>query len=320
MSGRTRSFLFRLVLEEEDPTALGLLRVLLVTVFTTALLAHIGAVGEYFSDDSMINGEYARKAFHSRWSLFFYVQAPFAVRTIFAIGVVAHVCWILGYFTRFASLLAWALWVSLIGRNPNLYAFPDQLLMALVTWMMVVPAGRGLSLDAKMRGKHGTVPVWCRRIFQLQFAVLYAKSVSMKTGTTWSEGTAVFYTVSNAYNRHFDLGPLLALLNPWIFRPATHLVAVWQSLFALFVGGRWLREMYWPERKRLDMRVVFLGYGLAFHMVIQILVYVVWFSALCILGYAAFLTPSEARRAVDRLRRVGRSRSVRSADAAKDRI
>ena len=67
MSARAKGILQRLVLEEEDPEALGLLRILLVFVFTLALLAHVGSIAEYFSDASMIRGRYARMAFHSRW-------------------------------------------------------------------------------------------------------------------------------------------------------------------------------------------------------------------------------------------------------------
>ena len=36
------------LLATEDPTALGLLRILVVSVFTLSLLSHVGAVAEYF--------------------------------------------------------------------------------------------------------------------------------------------------------------------------------------------------------------------------------------------------------------------------------
>jgi hypothetical protein len=309
--------LHRLVLEEEDPTALGLLRIVLVTVFTLALLAHVGSVGEYFSDESMIGGEYARAAFHSRWSLLFFVGDPTAVRVFFAIGVIAHLLWLLGLFTRPASVVAWLVWWSLIGRNANLYSYPDQLLMAFVTWMMIFPAGRGLSLDARLRGKGGPVPVWCRRIIQLQLAVLYFKSVTLKTGKTWQDGTAIYYALVSPYNRHFDVGRTLAEMQDWALAPSVNLTKAFQYGFAPFVAWHWLREVVAPRRRLPDLRIPLLLVGFGFHAIIQLFLYVVWFSALCVCAYAAFLTPSEARRLIAWLRRLTGLDAQRRTERAK---
>ena len=69
----------RAMLDEEEPEALGLCRIALVTVMTASLLTHVGAVSDYFSSHSVLGGEVAREAFHSRWSIFFVVQEPWAV-------------------------------------------------------------------------------------------------------------------------------------------------------------------------------------------------------------------------------------------------
>jgi hypothetical protein len=52
-----------------------------------------------------------------------------------------------------------------------------------------------------------------------------------------------------------------------------------------------------------DLRKPFLGFGIAMHAGIQAMLYVAWFSPLATGAYTAFLSPAEARRIVDRLRR-----------------
>jgi hypothetical protein len=299
-AAKIRAFFDAALLREEDAAALGLCRVALVTVFLASMLAHVGSVGEYFSRESMLFGEHARLAFPERASIFFYVEDPRAVRAIFGVGVLAHLCWLFGLFTRPAALIAFAVWASMIGRNPLLYAMPDKLHTALALWLALLPAGRGLSLDARWRGKGGPVPVWCRRLLQLQLAVLYVGTGLLKTGATWrSEGTALYYALVNPYNRHFQISGLLAQLQPWLLRPMTWAVLVWEVSFGAFVLSHWLREGT-GSRRIPDLRRPFLGFGAAMHLGIQALLYVAWFTPLCLAAYAAFLRPDEIRRAIER--------------------
>ena len=293
---RIDAFVGRLALDGEDPTALGLVRILLVSVLTASLLAHVGAVSDYFSSDSVLFGEWAREAFGGRFSLFFWVEDPWAVRAIFAVGVVAHLLWLVGRYTRVAAFVGWLVWVSMFGRNPLLYSLADQLQMVLCTLLMVMPSGNGLSLDARVRGPR-PVPVWCRRLLQLQMAVMYTSTGLLKDGKTWhDDGTALYYSLSNPYNRHFAIGPTLAMLQPYVLRPMTWLVLLWEVSFAPFVALHWLRSLLGRPRRFPDLRWLFLGFGALMHIGIQSMLYVAWFSPLCIATYAAFLRPDEAQR------------------------
>lgn len=307
----------RAMLDEEDPTALGLVRIAVVAVMTASMLTHLGAVSDYFSDGSVIAGPAAREAFHSRWSLFFTITDPWAVRVVFGVGVVAHLCWLVGLYTRVASVIAWVVWISMVGRQPLLYALPDQLHTALATILMLLPAGRGLSLDARWRGKRRPVPVWCRRAIQLQIAVVYVSTGALKTGSTWHEqGTALYYTLANPYNRHFVMDRALALVQPWVLRPSTWAVLVWEVGFGGFVLLHWLRELLGRPRRFPDLRKPFLGFGVLMHVGIQALLYVAWFTPLMIASYSAFLTSEEVKGIGTRLRRWRRrSEAVAAAEA-----
>lgn len=298
----------------EDPLALGVTRAVVAGVLFLSALLHAGAVGEYFSDESMINGRFAALAFPSRWSLFFHIRDPLAVRAIWTLGLLGLLAWTVGLYTRVAAIVGLTLWISMYGRNPLLYAYPDQLALMFGVLVALMPAGRGFSLDARWRGKGGTVPLWCRRIVQLQLAILYTSTGLAKSGETWQEsGTAIYYTLTNPYNRHFDIGPLLARVQPWLLRPLTYLVLVWEVAFAGFVAYDWLREalgrrLPWPRRERggwrlPDLRWLFLGFGAVMHLAIQLGVYVMFFSLLCVGSYASFLTSAELRALAGRLRR-----------------
>jgi hypothetical protein len=296
---------------QEDAFALGVFRAVIAGMLMISALLHVGSVGEYFSDESMINDRFAALAFPSRWSLFFMIRDPFAVRAIWALGVVALAMWTVGLLTRISSILGMLLWISMYGRNPLLYAYPDQLALMFGALLTLMPAGRGFSLDARWLGWGGTVPIWCRRVLQLQLGILYTVTGLEKTGDTWQvDGTAIYYTLTNPYNRHFDAGPLLAALQPWVLRPMTFAVLVWEVSFGGFVAYHWLREIVgrrlpalgrrrregrpgWPIP---DLRWLFLGFGVAMHIGIQIGVYVVFFSPLILGSYVCFLSSDELRR------------------------
>ncbi len=301
--GRIDRLLGRIWLDPEDPTALGLLRIAVVGVLTASLLTHTGAVADYFSSQAPLHGEWAREAFPSRVSLFFWIDSPWAVRGIFAIGVVAHVLWLVGRFTAPASVVAWLVWVSMSGRSPLLYSLPDQLQMVMCTLLVCMPSGRGVSLDARRRGPR-TVPVWCRRIIMVQLATLYTATGLLKSGPTWhSDHTALYYTLVNPYNRHFDAAGFFAWLQPWLLRPATAVVLWWEILFAAFVVLHGLRALLGRPRWFLDLRWPMLGFGVAMHVGIQAALYVAWFSPLVLASYLAFLSPDEAQRLLARLGR-----------------
>ncbi|PRQ05428.1 Vitamin K-dependent gamma-carboxylase [Enhygromyxa salina] len=317
---------------QEDPLALGVLRAVLAGILFVSALLHVGAVGEYFSDESMINDRFAQLAFPSRWSLFFEIRDPTTVRAIWAVGVLALGMWTVGLFTRVSSIVGLIVWISMYGRNPLLYAYPDQLALMFGCLLALMPAGRGFSLDARWFGWGGTVPVWCRRIIQLQLAIVYTVTGLEKTGETWvEEGTAIFYTLNNPYNRHFDAGPLFAALQPWLLEPLTFAVLIWEVSFGGFTAYNWVREAAgrrFPalgERRRAgrpgwpipDLRWLFLGFGVAMHVGIQLGVYVVFFSPLIVGSYLSFLSSEDLRQLVAWPRRaVARLRSFRGSRRA----
>jgi hypothetical protein len=91
-------------------------------------------------------------------------------------------------------------------------------------------------------------------------------------------------------------------LQPYVLRPLTWVVLVWEVGFAGFVGVLWLRETT-GRRWFPDLRWPFLGFGVLMHLSIWAMMYVVWFTPLVLAAYLAFLRPAEVERLLARWRR-----------------
>lgn len=297
-----KSWVAKSLLAQEDATALGLCRIALVFVFTLSMLAHLGSVAEYFSNETLLPGEYARQLFPNRFSLFYWIEDAWAVRLVFGVGIVAHIFWLIGLFTRPAAIISVIVWLSMTGRNPHLYAMPDQFHSCMAVYLALLPSGRGLSIDASIRGRGGPVPCWCRRILQLQLAIMYLSTGLLKTGETWKDGSAIYYALASPYNRHFAIAPFLATIHAYLLRPLTWSVRIWEVGFAVFVALHWLKQVtHW--RRIPELRWIYLGFGVLMHLGIQCFLYIGWFTPLIIASYTAFLQPNEARWLIDRLLR-----------------
>ncbi len=282
----------------EAPEALAAFRIAVVTVLTVVFALHAPLVVSQFSNASDIAMPHAREAFASRSSILFYFAEPWQVQTLFLIGLAAHVLWLVGLYAFPSGLIAIFAWSSLMGRQPLLYGYPDDFGVALGFLLAWMPSSRAYSLDAKWRGRGGEVPVWCRRLLQLQIALLYVDTGLQKHGVTWTrDGTAIYFTLLNPLNRHFMLSTLWATLQPWLLRPLTYLVLIFECAFGFFLIQHATRDVAsaldGPKWLRIDLRRYFLGFGVAMHLGIQMVVYVEHFSVLMIGSYLAFLAPHE---------------------------
>ncbi|MBK0404790.1 HTTM domain-containing protein [Adhaeribacter sp. BT258] len=120
-------------------------------------------------------------------ALFFVLAAAFAF------------CLLLGFKTRLATVLSWALLVSLHNRNPLILQGGDDLVRMLLFWSIFLPLGRFYSLDAlktcipeiKTYFSAATVAII------LQIFLLYFCTALLKSAPEWHrEGTAIYYALS----------------------------------------------------------------------------------------------------------------------------
>lgn len=122
---------------------------------------------------------------------------------LFIIAAVAALALLVGYRTRLASILTWALFVSVVTRNPYVGYSADVLLRLMLFWGMFLPWGRVYSVDAAWRDKPARLDHFLSLgtiAYVIQIVSVYLFSVLLKSGKEWwSEGSAIYYALSIDY-------------------------------------------------------------------------------------------------------------------------
>ena len=183
--GRPRAHrLASALLERVDGASLGVFRI----VFGLVMLVE---VGRYWSH-GWIAAYYAKPEFFFSYPLFDWVK-PLSGQLLalhFDLLALAAMCILLGLYTRIAAavfaVLFW--WWFLIDQTNYLNHF---YLIALVsTLLVVVPAERAFSLDARFRPhpEGATVPAWALWLVRFQIGVPYFFGSIAKINPDWFAG------------------------------------------------------------------------------------------------------------------------------------
>lgn len=147
------------------------------------------------------------------FSLLDFIDTPWLVHAVFAIGLVAGLAFLLGYHTRFAQFLLFLFEVSVRNRNPLVSQGVDATLVTFLLWTLFLPMGQRFSIDglrlALRRGvdlasasdpapEAGARSVAAGAIV-LQLGLVYFMTAFAKSGEAWRTGTAIYYAL------HLDL-------------------------------------------------------------------------------------------------------------------
>jgi len=125
------------------------------------------------------------------------VIAPAAVPV-----VVAALCMLVGYRSRLANIVVWAMVLSIQWRNPFLLHGADELLRVVLFWGMFLPLGARWSVDRSRqivpaRISNRFVSIGLAGLF-LQIAFMYWFAIILKSGREWRiDGTALAYALSS---------------------------------------------------------------------------------------------------------------------------
>ena len=152
--------------------------------------------GNYYSSIHALSGDY-------NFQLFLFLAAVFFAFLL-----------IIGFFTRIAAVVSWALLVSLNLRNPFLMHGGDILLRCLLFWGIFTPWAARFSVDSyfqKYKSKDNFIFSIGAFAFILQIIFMYLFTGILKTGDPWRvDYTAVYYALSI---EHFSF-----LLGPYIYK------------------------------------------------------------------------------------------------------
>ncbi|MBM4021206.1 MAG: hypothetical protein FJ284_03025 [Planctomycetes bacterium] len=157
------------------------------------------------------------------WSLAFLHDAAWWGGVVLALEGLAGAALVLGYRTRWATMLAWVSLTSVIRRTSPATNAGDIWLACLVFWSMFLPLGLRWSLDARRGGAacRGTPPDRVLSVASaalvLQVAVVYVSAGLFKCNATWFAGSALAHALS-VHDHGTALGALLVRI-PWLVPP-----------------------------------------------------------------------------------------------------
>jgi predicted DCC family thiol-disulfide oxidoreductase YuxK len=133
------------------------------------------------------------------------------VRLVFLAGLVCYALFLVGWRTRIVHVLSFLFFASIRTRNPLLMHGGDTVLVTMLLWTLFLPLGARFSVDAARAALRNGVPLRRRialpqtaeltpRSFAafaavLQLGLVYLATAAAKTGLTWRDGTAVYYTL-----------------------------------------------------------------------------------------------------------------------------
>ncbi|MEX1366441.1 MAG: hypothetical protein AB1Z98_25175, partial [Nannocystaceae bacterium] len=228
-----------------------------------------------------LRGWSPQEGFYDRWAiaaflwskpslLYFWGSPDFVVGYMLAFfGVL--LLYGAGVFSRFTGVLAWFLMSGIYNRNALYWEGTDTVYRCFWFILLFAKTGHAWSFDnwwrcrrLRKQGRledpdappledgddqghrepiYRRVPAWPRYLFMLQLSVLYCATGSVKTGSVWANGDALYYALNMDHFYRFEwvtqqvsyvFGTNLFRLNTWV----THW---WERLFPLVLVGVALR-------------------------------------------------------------------------------
>lgn len=190
-----------------DLRTLAVARITFATLLFIDALMRFGDARAHYSDE----GNYPFAALKEEWGgSLNWMATPFALdgsvawaQFLLLFTAAAAVLLGVGWQSRFAMFLCWALLVGIHNRNAIILHGGDQMMRIFAFWMMFLPVGSRWSVDAacaKLRAYGKPVPESTVSVgtaaLMVQGAIVYFTTAALKTGKEWwTEGTALWYAL-----------------------------------------------------------------------------------------------------------------------------
>jgi hypothetical protein len=184
-----------------DLRALGMFRMLMAMSVLLDIAVRLPDLEVFYTDA----GVFPVKAFHDYWSLPWYwsihaLSGTLAWQVVLcALSAAAAVAMLVGWRTRMATVVTWALMISVQNRNPMVLMGVDELMLVLLFFAIFLPLNKRYSIDARRHPEwflHATEFSFPTAALILQVVFIYIFTYLQKTGAEWTtEGTAIWYAL-----------------------------------------------------------------------------------------------------------------------------
>lgn len=226
-----------------------------------------------------------------RFSLFYLLpQTDQTLIVLFVILMISALTTTLGLFTRVSTIVVFITLVSFQFRNFTLLNGGDTILRIGSFLLMMAPAGKMFSLDARKLSWEEQWSIrdygWVQRLFQLEITAVYLQTMVAKIqGEPWQNGTAIYY-VSR-------LEAFAKLPVPFLFDQlwACQLLT-WSTLLietAMF-------SLVWVPKWRYPVLLA----GVLLHLGIDWFMNILFFQLIMISLYVNFVRPADIKKVLER--------------------
>lgn len=252
-----------------DVRALAIFRVSVAAIVLADLAGRARDLGVFYTDDGVLPSgalaELSAPLVRNAPSLSLHTLAGGAAwqATLFMVAAACACGLALGWRTRAMTIATWALLTSLQARMPLVLYRADAVLRLMLFVAMWLPLGAHLSLDARRRAapeaaasaSPSEVSGAACFLAAVQLAIVYVIGVAYKSGTTWRDGSAVYYAL--------QLDGYVSEVGRWVgARPAWSPALTWGTLGVELVAPLLL---FVPWR-RDKLRVIAVAMAFALHV------------------------------------------------------
>lgn len=204
---------------------------------------------------------------------------------LFLLAVIFAFFLLIGFFTRIATIVSWALLVSLNLRNPLLLQGGDIIFRCLLFWGIFIPWGERFSVDSyfkKIKIEKNFIFSLPALAFIIQILFMYLFTGMLKTGDPWRKDyTAIYYALSID---HFSF-----LLGPYLYKFPQLMKGLTFSIIWIELLGPLLLLI--PYKNSL-FRYIFIGLIASFHLGLALTLKIGLFPWINIVSILILLPPS----------------------------
>lgn len=197
-----------------------------------------------------------------KFTIFHMRSDPAFVYSMYAVMLTSLTLMILGVWTRFTTILSWFMVEQVYRYSPLFYTGGDTVVRVFMYLGMFCRWGEAYSLDNWWRTRREIlrgatripalrlIPAWPQRLMMLQLAIIYCATGLLKSGVTWLNGTALYYSLCLDHFYRMPQQIQVATFMQWIgvLPVVTVVVRFWELAFPLVLVGVALNA-YERERK-----------------------------------------------------------------------
>ncbi|MEM6995782.1 MAG: hypothetical protein AAF721_35055, partial [Myxococcota bacterium] len=205
-----------------------------------------------------------------KYSLLYFWDSPRFFWAHLAAFELAALCVLIGFRTRLMAVLTWFLMNSILARNHLAWEGTELVYRCFLAYLVLARSGHAYSVDNWLRCRklrkqgrlserdgpgggagappsethpegleaiYRRIPSWPRKLMMLQLATIYITTGTLKTGSVWLGGDALYYALNLDHFYRVPPQFLSSVVGTTVFRGMTWAVKVGQTGFSLILVG-----------------------------------------------------------------------------------